>query len=350
MPLTFGSPHFFTEQVKRFSAPRSNSQVHVLLHSTNGNDCADPGAVECREPFALAERMWLCRLPDDLRDVVYKACEPPGEPYEFAHRQYGQLYSVALFMGPMLPGLITSWDGYGYFSKFVTYSQLVHPTSIGFGNTAVLTFSPEGEFFRATPGPCRGFTEQAFVVPDMRNWLSQSECETIKHLFNTADLEKLSDRVSRANWSVQLAAYQYFFEVRSLLVAAGLDALVHARSTRKGPGTGAQFEERTVQLASELGIAFSEGDAAAVWDHRSDVAHGRDPWASLKDASGNMPQPPTLTKSDPLVRRYLAAEQVLRSTILRCLTDPSFAKKFESDTTVETAYPVSVPRSKGRKP
>ncbi len=54
-----------------------------------------------------------------------------------------------------------------------------------------------------------------------------------------------------------------------------------------------------MQLASELGIAFSEGDAAAVWDHRSDLAHGRDPWASLKDANGNMPQPPTLTKCDP---------------------------------------------------
>jgi hypothetical protein len=85
MPLTFGSPDFFPEQVKRFSAPRSNSQVHVLLHSTNGNDCADPGAVECREPLGLAERMRLCRLPNDLRDVVYSLG---------GHRKTGHMWSL----------------------------------------------------------------------------------------------------------------------------------------------------------------------------------------------------------------------------------------------------------------
>jgi len=57
MPLTFGKPTFFEEQVRRFSASGSNSHVHVLLHSTNGNDSTDPGAVECLEPFELAERM-----------------------------------------------------------------------------------------------------------------------------------------------------------------------------------------------------------------------------------------------------------------------------------------------------
>src|ERR1039458_4859710 len=158
MPFTFGSPEFFNEQLRRFSAPGSSSQVHVLLHSTNGNDAADPGALECVEPFALGDRLWLCRLPERLRDAVYKACEPQGEPYEPAHRQYGQLYSVALFMGAMLPGLITSWDGYGHITKFVNYSQLVHPTSIGFANTAVLTFDTEGNFRQASACPCSGRT------------------------------------------------------------------------------------------------------------------------------------------------------------------------------------------------
>ena len=212
MPLTFGKPTFFEEQLRRFSASGSNSHVHVLLHSTNGNNSADPGAVECLEPFELAARMWICRLPDYLRDVIYKACESPGEPYQEAHRQYGQLYAVALFVGPLVPGLITNWDGYGHITRFVTFSQLVHPTSIGFGNTAVLTFDPDGKFQQATPGPCRGITEQAFTVPNMRNWLSQSECEAVKSLLVNANVDKLPTRVSRAHWNVQHAAYQYFFE------------------------------------------------------------------------------------------------------------------------------------------
>ena len=340
MPMTFGKPEFFEEQLRRFSVPGRRSHVHVLLHSTNGNHADDPDAVQCVEPFSLADRIWICRMPDYLRDIVYKACESPGEPYEPAHRQYGQLYTISLFMGPPEIGTITSWDGYGYLSKIVTYSQLVHPTSIGFGNSSVLIFGPDVEFEQARPGPCRGFTEQAFTVPDTRNWLTQSECEKVKDLFDNADMDRLPDRVARAHWSIQHAAYQYFFEVRTLLVASGLDALVHVRTPGKRLSTGAQFTNRTVQLAIDLGVSLTMDDARAVWEHRSDIAHGRDPWAFLKDANGKMPQPPKLTKNDEVVRRYMAAEQILRSAILKCLTEPDFAAKFASDDTVERAYPV----------
>ena len=314
--MTFGKPEFFEEQLRRFSVPGRRSYVHVLLHSTNGNDAVDPDAVQCLEPFRLTDRIWICRMPDYLRDVVYKACESPGEPYEPPHRQYGQLYTIALFMGPPEIGTVTSWDGYAYLSKVITYSQLVHPTSIGFGNTAVLIFGPDGEFEQARPGPCRGFTEQAFTVPNTRNWLSQSECEAVKDLFENADMDKLPDRVTRAHWSIQHAAYQYFFEVRTLLVTSGLDALVHVRTPGNRLSTGAQFTNRTVQLAIDLGVSFTMDDAKAVWEHRSDIAHGRDPWAFLKDANGKIPQPPKLTKNDDVVRRYMAAEQILRSAIL----------------------------------
>lgn len=342
MPFTFGSPDFFDEQLRRFARPGSSSQVHVLLHSTNGNDAVDPGAVECQEPFALGDILWLCRLPDKLRDAVYKACEPQGYPPEPVHRNYGQLYSVALFMGPMLPGLITSWDGYGHITKFINFSQLVHSTSIGFANTAVLNFDADGNFRQATPGPCRGITEHAFVVPGTRNWLSQSECETIKGLFERADFDSLPDRVARAHWSVQHAAFQYFFEVRAMLVTSGLDALVHVRHSSISVGAGKQFTDRLVQLAHELGISFTPDEAKALWEHRSDISHGRDPWQSVRDPNDPKWQIPELRKDSPLVQRYLTAEDILRQTVLRCLTEPQFAGQFASDLTVEQAYPVAV--------
>jgi hypothetical protein len=353
MPFTFGSPDFFDEQVQRMTRAGSRSQVHVLLHSTNGNDAQEPGATECVEPFAIGgDMLWLCRLPDRLRDVVYKACEPQGEPYEPGHRQFGQLYTVALFMGPMYPGDISSWDGYGIITKFVSYSQLVHPTSIGFANSAVLYFDDTGTFTQASAGPCRGISDQAYVVPESRNWLSQEECDFIKMLWNTADLDTLPDRVARAHWSVQHAAYQYFVEVRTMLVAAGLDALVHAR-VAKGPKlTGAQFIQRTVQLATELGITFTTDDASGLWDHRSDVSHGRDPWQSVRDPADPKWQVPRISKNLPWVKRYLLGEEILRKTILKCLTDPQFAAKLASDDTVRAAYPLATPpgmTSKKRK-
>jgi hypothetical protein len=50
--------------------------------------------------------------------------------------------------------------------------------------------------------------------------------------------------------------------------------------------------------------------------------------------------PPVLTKDQPLVQRYIACEQLLRSTVLKCLTEPAFASKFQSDLSVESAYQV----------
>lgn len=341
MPLDFGDPRFFGELVQRFSAPGSNSAVHVLLHSTNGQDAQDVGAAPCLEPFEVADRLWICRMPDAIRDLVYGVCEPHDEPHVPSFRQYGQLYTVALFLGPWAPGVLSSWDGYGFLSKFVALSHLLHPTSIGFGNTAVLTFGPTGELRQSSPGPCRGITEHAFTVPDTRNWLSRSECELIKTLYNSSDLDQLPDRVARAHWNLQRAVYEFFFEVRALLIASALDALLHVRLQGRGRvSTGAQFKSRLILLARELGIPFTDADAKAVWDYRSDVSHGRDPWKELRDAQRDFQIPHKLSKSDRLVSRYLACEQVLRSTILKCLSDPSFAAKFASDDTVEKAFPI----------
>ncbi|MGA8086409.1 MAG: hypothetical protein WCA10_03830 [Terracidiphilus sp.] len=343
MPLNFGNPDFFSEMVLRRSIAGHRSQVHVLLHPTNGQDAVDEGAVANLEPFSIGDILWLCRLPDELRDAVFRACEARGDPPEEAYGNPGQLYCVALFMGPILEGTIASWDGYGYITKFVNYSQLLHPTSIGFGNTAILYFDDKGKLLQAAPGPCRGFAEHAFVVPDTRNWLSQAECETAKELFHNAKLEDLPDRVSRAHWSVQHAAYQYFFEVRTMLVASALDALIHVRNERQGIGTSQQFIDRVRLLAGDLGLSFSDDDAKGLWDHRSDVVHGRDPWLSVRDPNDPRWQIPPIRKSDPMVRRYLAAEEILRKAILRCLTDSVFASHFDSDSTVKAKYPL-IPR------
>src|ERR1700733_3450462 len=105
--------------VQRRSLVGHRSQVHVLLHPTSGQDDPQSDAVPCLEPFEVGDILWLCRLPNNLRDAVYKACEPRGEPAQEACGTVGQLYTVALFMGPILPGTIASWDGYGHITKFV---------------------------------------------------------------------------------------------------------------------------------------------------------------------------------------------------------------------------------------
>jgi hypothetical protein len=134
-----------------------------------------------------------------------------------------------------------------------------------------------------------------------------------------------------------------------MLVTSAIDALVHVRtSTSKGLGTGKQFTDRTGQIAAELAIPFTREDAQEVWKHRSDIAHGRDPWESRRNAKGDLQQSPELTKNDPMVRRCLTSEQILRSVILKCLTDTEYAGRFECDECVENAYPVT--RATAKKP
>lgn len=346
MPLLFGDDTFFDKQVKLSSPGGGNSFVHVLVHSTSGDDDPNDQPVQCVRPFQLTDRLWLCRLPKELADIVFQACESPGVPDLKAFRQYGQLYTIALFAGSWAPGQISSWDAYGEIAEFVTFSQLVHPTSIGFGNTARLTFGPDGGFMSAEPGPCRGITEEAFVIRPNRNWISEAECEWVKNLLADSKLKSLPDRVARANWNVQHAAYQFFFEVRALLMVSGLEALLNTRDDlnpkTRGPGTGKQFKNRTEQLAGLVNVSFTQADAEAVWEHRSDVVHGRDPWASLRgdEQGGRLRQPPELTKDNETVRQYLRAEHLLRATVLKCLTDQQFAAIFASDDSVKNALPI----------
>jgi hypothetical protein len=348
MTRLFGDDLFFSEQVRRYSAPGSNSYVHVLLHSTNGHEAPNDNAVRCGEPFQLTDRMWICRLPTDLGEKVYEACESPGVPRQKVFRQYGQLYTVALFMGPPLAGQLTGWDAYGHITQFVGFSQLVHPTSLGFGNSIRFTFGPNGDFISAYPGPCRGMTEHAFTIPPHRNWICKQECEQVKHLLANTNPKELPDKAARAHWNVQHAAYQYFFEVKTLLIVTGLEALLHTRrQNSNGPGTGRQFKSRSVRLAELVGVPFTADDANELWDHRSDVSHGRDPWASRRNGREELQQPPELTKDNEPVRRYLRGEQLLRTTVLKCLTDREFAAIFASDDSVEDRFPIADVTKKG---
>jgi hypothetical protein len=64
--------------------------------------------------------------------------------------------------------------------------------------------------------------------------------------------------------------------------------------------TSRQFKEGMVLLASHLCISFTKSDAGALC-HRSDVVHGRDPWAGMRAAQIGFQIPATLAKNNPAV-------------------------------------------------
>ena len=127
-------------------------------------------------------------------------------------------------------------------------------------------------------------------------------------------------------------------------MVTGLEALVHARiqsaTGQRGPGTTKQFIERTTMLAEMLGESYTRDDAQYVYEHRSDVAHRRDPWSARLDPRERQEQV-VLSESIEVVKMYLKAERLLRSTIIRCIADTAFANIFQTDASVAAALPVS---------
>ena len=337
----FGTEKDFESLVKAYSGA-GNSSVYVVLHSTNGVAGSDRDAPVCEEAFEVAKDLWICRISNALRDAVYDACESPGSPPIRPHRQYGQLYTLALFNGPWAPGQVRG-DRDAELNTLLSLSQLVHQTTLGFANSARLDFDPEGDLIEAIPHACRGVTEQAFMVADERNWLARDEAVKVRDLY-AIGFGGLPDKVKRANWHLQHAFFQYFFEIRSLLMVTGLEALVHARvplaAGQRSAGTTKQFIERTTKLAEMLGVPFTCDDARYVYEHRSDVAHGRDPWSARLDPRDRQEQV-VLSESVEVVRMYLKAERLLRSTIIRCITDQAFSSIFQTDASVAAALPVS---------
>lgn len=134
----FGDDDFFRKQVLANSG-RGNSSVHVLLHSTAPDIESNEDVPTYDDPLLLEDRLWLCRVPKDIQDVIYTACESGSVPAVNPFRQYRQLYTAAYFQGPWMAGNIASWDPYGRITQFFNMSQLVHRTSTGFANTATLT-------------------------------------------------------------------------------------------------------------------------------------------------------------------------------------------------------------------
>ena len=145
----FGTEEDFENLVQSHSGT-GNSSVYLVLHSTNGVAGADHDAEVCDGVLRVSGDLWICRLSNKLRDAVCDACESPGTPPLRPFRQYGQLYTLALFNGPRAPGQVRG-DRDSEMNTLVSLAQLVHQTTLCFANSARLDFGPTGEFI----GPSR---------------------------------------------------------------------------------------------------------------------------------------------------------------------------------------------------
>lgn len=150
--------------------------------------------------------------------------------------------------------------------------------------------------------------------PDGRDWLTEEDALGLKDLVSRLPLS-VPTRVSRALWYFEMAARNYFADVRWTLIATGLEALVHTEKERSTH----QFKTRTGKLANFLKITSFTTDAAlSFYDLRSQLSHGQ----GLR------------TLSPKQHELYRLGEDVLRGIIRLSIMDTALASTFADNAAI----------------
>jgi hypothetical protein len=271
-------------------------------------------------PFALAPELMIDKIDQEVANRILDMGDP--EPYGMPRpaRQFAQLYSFVRTIPA--PSSTYVWDEDSRLQTCVALSRLVHPTSLSLRYGARVRIGESAKVRDIFPADIRGVGIDPYLAdPEARDWLTQSDADSLKQLLAAFDSRSLPSRVSRAFWHHEYAIRSYYIEVRWTVVATGLEALVHTDRTN----STLQFKERVSKMAAHLGITdFTETDADNAYDIRSRLAHGQG-LASLTDLERDL---------------YKRMENTLRKALVRAITDSGFCSIFLSDGDVRKQWPI----------
>lgn len=252
---------------------------------------------------------------------VFDLCSPhrlktrPG-------RQFGALYAFIRPADSDDSGL--KWDPGEYIQTAIALSRIAHPTSIGFEDAARLVMTADGtDIHEALPGPIQGFGAHAFVTDDpknWRNWLTKNDATLTGRLMGAYYGSKgvRPPRIERALWFHEYATRTCHLDLRWVLIVAGLEALINVDEQK----VKQQFRTRTVGLANQYGVLWTDEDARKAYALRSKLAHGQ----NVADSGA---------EGHDLYRRM---EEVLRTVIREALLDPGFGSIFAQDKRIRAEW------------
>jgi hypothetical protein len=288
----------------------------VIIHTNTGIFSASPETLQSRPPvvdYRLSEDLEIKRLDHKITNKMMELCEPNQYGVDRPTRQFAQLYS---FVRSGTPSERIWGQPDNRLYMCIALSRLVHPTSVGFIYHAQLNLGLEGELTQCIPISLEGHPTGAWIADrDGRDWLTDADAAELEKLIARLPLA-VPPRISRALWYNELAARNYYADVRWVHIATALESLIHTSKN----GSGHQFRTRTAKMAAAVGLpAFTEAEAREFYDLRSHLAHGQE--------TGQL--------SPTNYALYRLGEDVLRKVIARAILEPSFAAQFADSTAVE---------------
>lgn len=305
--------------------PKTGLCVRDIVIHTNHNIFPLPNQIlEANplppDPFQLGNDLWIGKIDAEAAKIVLDLGEPSYHGTPKPVIQYAQLYSFVRekdgFADPY------QWDEDSRLQVCVAISRLVLPTTVSLRYVGRIRYNSDSSIADISPANIKGVGIDTFPAsPPQRDWLTEADAVRLRDLLQKLHSSLLPDRASRALWYHEYAVRTYYVEIRWILVATGLEALVHVEQY----GSTRQFKCRVSQLATELGVpglGISEAEKAYV--HRSRLAHGQQ--------LGQL--------SNPDRQLYESMETTLRLAIVRAIEDDEFASVLKDSEKIKKRWPI----------
>ncbi len=293
----------------------SQSVYNIVIHTNEG--IYDPTELETNPPveskILIVPDLWIEKLNTSEADKIMDACEPQGFNYS-EKRQYAQMYSIVRCISDD-----QEWDSDGILQTVIALSRIIHPTTISYKYSAIVTRDSQENIIRVVPGPVSGPGAEAFIADNTRNWLTESKVNELKKLFADYQRDSLLRPVSTCLWYYEYCSWQKYIDIRWTLVSTALESIVHTdrhHSTK-------QFTVRIPKLAETVGMIIPEKEAEQFYDLRSSLVH-----SGLGDLSTDNKQ------------LYCLMEELLRRVIKYSIINPKFSAFLADSNQIQNAWPL----------
>ncbi len=281
------------------------------------------------EPLQIDGDLWVAMLDEELTKWVLGATEAPGRNYS-PFRQYTGAYAFIRTNPPPPKSDEGDFDPDTRLQNAIALSRLVHPTSVCLDHSVrIRTWGKPRDQWQLVPHTEAGTGEHAFVLDVNENWLIPADIPAVAGLINAWNPTTIPKRVGVALWHHDMAARNYYSDIRWPLLVTGLESLVRIKNERDKKGAPIGSTRAFVSRLAAIGrldasLSVSEPDLRTMYEKRSDLVHAL----------------ALVAMDEPTKALYRKLEGLVRGILRKAILNPGFAALFATDQSVSTAFAV----------
>jgi hypothetical protein len=291
-----------------------------------------PGQLRGEQPeridraIDLATDLSVIPVSTELRDMIYRACDPQGIGQAGLRIDLRGRPLYAFVRANMRHG--SEWDEGERLQLCIALSRLVRPTSAALGYAVRLIGRFPSDCYQIKPGPVRGSGARAWTPEPDRDWLSAADFAELRQLnaaWDVSPFERRS-RSSAALWYFEYASRTELVDIRVQFITTAIETLIGTSGDRSTQ----QFKQRVPQLGASVGLDVSNAEAGRMWSLRSKLVHG--------ERHGG------LSEQDLGCARLM--EDLLRRVLRQAVADGKYRAQFADKDAVDAAFPLAAVSSR----